>query len=206
LFESISLPLLVMISIPLALVGVFLAFWIMGSTFDSSARIGLVLLFGIVVNNAILLASRFRTEASLILRAKLGGDPEAEAALFPGLRKQLGGSDLNLLDPAERAPLLRRAVARGTRIRMRSILLTSSTTVVGLAPLLIHFGESKGTDIWENLALSSIGGLVSSTVLLVLVMPPLYYAVIRTKWAVTGLLDRVRNRMRRRAPEVGQPA
>ncbi len=55
--------------------------------FDSSAQIGLVLLFGVVVNNAILLVSRFRTEVALILKAKLGGDPEREAALFPGSRR-----------------------------------------------------------------------------------------------------------------------
>ncbi len=42
--------------------------------------------------------------------------------------------------------------------------------------------ESRGPDIWENLALSSIGGLISSTILLLLVLPPLYYIVIRIKW------------------------
>jgi HAE1 family hydrophobic/amphiphilic exporter-1 len=182
LFESASLPLLVLTSLPMALTGVFLAFWLMDSTFDSSARIGLVLLFGIVVNNAILLVSRFRTECALVLKARLGGDPEAQAGLFPGLKKRLGGTDLYRLPPAERAGLLRRAVARGTRVRLRSILLTSGTTIVGLAPLLIRFGESEGQDIWENLALSSIGGLVSSTVLLLLAMPALYYVSIRVKW------------------------
>ena len=49
-----------------------------------------MLVFGVVVNNAILLVSHFRTECALILRAKLGGDPCAEAALFPGHQKQLG--------------------------------------------------------------------------------------------------------------------
>ena len=58
-----------------------------------TARIGLILLFGIVVNNAILLVSRFWTEAGLILKAKLGGDPEPEAALFRDQSKRLGGSD-----------------------------------------------------------------------------------------------------------------
>jgi len=197
LFESVSLPVLVLLSLPLALSGVFTAFWVREATFDSSARIGLVLLFGIVVNNAILLVSRFRTEASLILRARLGGDPEGNAALFPGLRKQLGGSDLIRIPASERAALLRRAVARGTQVRLRSILLTSSTTIVGLIPLLVKFGQSEGQDIWENLALSSIGGLVSSTVLLVLALPPLYYACIRIKWGALGILSFVRRRLRR---------
>lgn len=184
LFESVSLPILVLLSLPLAMIGVFLAFWWTDSSFDSSARIGLVLLFGIVVNNAILLVSRFRQEAAMILKAKLGGDPESEAALFAGMRKQLGGSNLRMLPGSERADLLRRAVARGTRIRLRSILLTSSTTIVGLAPLLIKFGDAEGQDIWENLALSSIGGLVSSTILILLFLPPLYYFSIRFLWVM----------------------
>jgi Cu/Ag efflux pump CusA len=156
-----------------------------------------VLLFGIVVNNAILLASRFRTEAVLILKGKLGGDPEAEAARFPGMRKTLGGSDLWRLPPAERPALLRRAVARGVRVRLRSILLTSGTTVAGLAPLLIHFGEREGRDIWENLALTSIGGLVSSTVLILIALPATYYLAIRCKWVAQRMLGWVGRTLRR---------
>jgi len=195
LFESLELPLIVMSSILTALIVVFIVFWLARAEFDSSARVGLVLLFGIVVNNAILLVSRYRYEAGQILRLRLGEELSERAALFPGLRKQLGGSDLRRLPPEEAAPLLRRAVARGTRIRLRSILLTSFTTIFGLAPLLIQipelggmgfwgkaqalaisifsFSKPENPDIWYNLALSSIGGLLSSTVLLLLVMPPL---------------------------------
>jgi HAE1 family hydrophobic/amphiphilic exporter-1 len=209
LFESVSLPLMVLISLPMALLGVFLAFWITDSSFDSSARIGLILLFGVVVNNAILLVSRFRTEAALILKARLGGDPEGEGALFPGLRKQLGGSDLRRLPRSERPRLLRRAVARGTRVRLRSIFLTSSTTIVGLAPLLVKFRESESEDIWENLALSSIGGLITSTILIVLALPPLYYAVIRFRWGAErffGWMGQGARRVFRRGEPAGEPA
>ncbi|MFQ5599051.1 MAG: efflux RND transporter permease subunit, partial [Candidatus Krumholzibacteriia bacterium] len=208
LFESTTLPVLVLFALPMALVGVFVAFWITGDTFDSSARIGLILLFGIVVNNAILLASRFRHESSLILKAKLGGDPEARAALFPGFRKLLGGSDLYVLDGKERPALLRRAVARATRIRLRSILLTSGTTIVGLAPLLIPMpdvlsrvfgdGQTEGKDIWENLALTSIGGLVSSTVLLIFTLAPLYYMFVRLWWLLRRAREALSARIARR--------
>mgnify|MGYP002624384535 FL=1 len=202
LFESVSLPLLVLTSLPMALVGVFILFWQTDTTFDSSARIGLVLLFGIVVNNAILLVSRFRSEAALILKDKLGGDPESDHGLFPGMRKQMGGSDLRFLPEGEdRAALLRRAVARGTRVRLRSILLTSGTTIAGLLPLLINFGEtaSDGQDIWENLALSSIGGLVSSTVLILIGIPALYYVSVRTHWWVRRLGSALLGLFRRKA-------
>ncbi|MCA9759786.1 MAG: efflux RND transporter permease subunit, partial [Candidatus Eisenbacteria bacterium] len=182
LFESISLPILVMLSLPMALVGVVVLFWLTSSDFDSSARIGLVLLFGIVVNNAILLVSRFRHEAESILRLKLGGEPAKSRSLLPGLTKQLGGSDLGIFPPAERVDLLKRAVARGTRIKLRSILLTTGTTLVGLLPLLRFRDETEGRDIWVNLALSSTGGLASSLVLILLMVPVLYTLFVRLGW------------------------
>ncbi|MEJ2722705.1 MAG: efflux RND transporter permease subunit [bacterium] len=175
----------------MALVGGFVAFWIMDSPFDSSARIGLILLFGIVVNNAILLVTRFRTEASLILKAKLGVDPAQQLALFPSTRTQPGGTDLWVLPGSERAVLLRRAVGRATRIRLRSILLTSGTTIVGLAPLLISFRQTEDKDIWENLALASIGGLASSTILILFAIPALYYTCVRCGWLWRALWARL---------------
>jgi len=182
LFESLSLPVLVMSSVPMALVGVFLLFWWTSTSFDSSARIGLVLLFGIVVNNAILLASRYRHEAAAILKERLGGDPEAELSLMPKFRKQVGGSDLARAGKEARLDLLRRAVARGTHIRMRSILLTSGTTIIGLLPLLLFQDDGEGQDIWVNLAMASIGGLSSSLILILLCVPILYTLSVRIGW------------------------
>jgi len=217
LFESIALPTLVLASLPMAGIGVVLIFAWSTVPFDSSAQIGLILLFGIVVNNAILLVSRFRHEAALVLRAKLGGDPEADAGILPGTRKQLGGSDLFLLSAEERGPLLRRAVARATMIRLRSILLTSGTTIVGLIPLLVSYQEipwtvfgvelpfelswmdDRNQDIWENLALSSVGGLVSSTILLLLALPPLYFGFVWTGWQIRRLREWVGRSVRRGA-------
>ena len=204
LFESTTLPFLVLTSLPMALVGVFVIYWQTGAEFDSSAQIGLVLLFGVVVNNAILLVSRFRTEIALILKARLGGDPERDGALFPGSRRPLGGSHLFFLPGKERVKLLRLAVIEGTRVRLRSILLTSGTTIVGLLPLLVQIErvpwklpwlgvelpftlewlDTTNQDIWQNLALTSIGGLLSSTALIILVLPALYYASVRVGWGL----------------------
>lgn len=204
LFESVGLPFLVLVSVPMGLVGVAIAFWLTHSTFDSSAQIGLILLFGVVVNNAILLVSRFRTEATLILNARLPGDPSERASLFPRMRKQLGCIDLWQLGSDERCVALRRAVARATRIRLRSILLTSGTTIAGLAPLLVHLNNSGDKDIWENLALASIGGLAASTILLIIAFPPLYYYCVRLRWVWRRLwawMGRVATRIRRRRGE-----
>ncbi|HEX6789847.1 MAG TPA: efflux RND transporter permease subunit, partial [Candidatus Krumholzibacteria bacterium] len=196
---------LILLAIPMSLVGVAVIFWLTHSVFDSSAQIGLVLLFGVAVNNAILLASRYRTEATLILKARLGEDPELSTSLFPPLRRTPGGKDMDMLPREERVPLLMRAVARGSRVRMQSIFLTSGTTIVGMAPLLVHLNEGADKDIWENLALASIGGLTSSMILALLITPVVYTTSIRLTWRMRELRDRIAARWRRRSasPEPG---
>lgn len=188
LFESFTLPFLVLISVPMALSGVVGLFWASGSSFDSSARIGLVLLFGIVVNNAILLINRFRLQVREILEET----PPPEY-LVPRTGRP-GGLDLWRLPGSDRCAILRTAICTGMRIQLRSILLTSGTTIAGLLPLLIQIRErtQQGRDIWENLALSSIGGLVSSTVLLVAAMPALYWVFTRLGWVILRLWEKAR--------------
>ncbi len=205
MMESLSLPFLILLAIPMSLVGVFVIFWLTHSVFDSSARIGLVLLFGVAVNNAILLVSRYRTEATLILKSKLGKDPELATSLFPPLRRNCGGSDLWVLPAGERVALLKRAVARGSRVRMRSILLVSGTTIVGLAPLLVHMNDTADKDIWENLSLATIGGLTSSTILILLVTPAVYTSCIRLGWQCRRAAAWLKRKTSRRAARI-EPA
>jgi len=181
MFESFFLPLLVLQSIPMALVGVGAIFWATGSEFDSSAKIGLILMFGIVVNNAILLVNRFRLQVREIIAEEGIGEE-----LVPAKRR-LGGFDLWRLPGDDRQRILRRAIVDGTRIQMRSILLTSGTTIAGLLPLLYKHDTTGGKDIWENLALSSIGGLTSSTVLILSAIPALYWITTRWGWGLARL-------------------
>jgi len=189
LFESVTLPFLVLLAVPMALSGVVAIFWATGAAFDSSAKIGLVLLFGIVVNNAILLVNRFRLQ----VRELVADGAYPPAAVPP--KDRLGGVDLWRLPGVEGRRLLRRAICEGTRIQLRSILLTSGTTVAGLIPLLVQITDSgQGRDIWENLALSSIGGLVSGTVLIIGAMPALYWALSRVGWGLMRLWQRMRGR------------
>jgi HAE1 family hydrophobic/amphiphilic exporter-1 len=177
LFESLTLPVLVLLAVPMALTGVVGVFWATDSAFDSSARIGLVLLFGIVVNNAILLVNRYRLRVRELVESTAGDGGRLPA------KARLGGVDLWRLDNPLRKRVLREAICSGTRIQLRSILLTSGTTVAGLLPLLVRITETtQGKDIWENLALSSIGGLVSSTVLILCGLPALYWIGTRCGW------------------------
>ncbi|MFT5784622.1 MAG: HAE1 family hydrophobic/amphiphilic exporter-1 [Candidatus Krumholzibacteriia bacterium] len=189
MFESFALPALVLLAVPMAMVGVGGIFWGTGAEFDSSAKIGLILMFGIVVNNAILLVNRFRIQMREIVEDEAipTGDGDGEVPA----KRRLGGFDLWRLPTAERQRILRKSIVDGTRIQMRSILLTSGTTIAGLLPLLYKKDASAGKDIWENLALSSIGGLGSSTVLILMGIPALYWMFTRWGWGFARLFSKM---------------
>jgi HAE1 family hydrophobic/amphiphilic exporter-1 len=137
LFESLRQPLTVLLAVPMALVGVFLIFFYTGASFTREAYVGIIMMGGVVVNNAILLVDH-----------------------------------INHLRRVEGMTLMP-ATLRGTLERVRPILMTSATTVLGLLPLVL-FSESANENIWNALAYALIGGLASSTVLVLTVTPALY--------------------------------
>ncbi len=143
LYESLLQPFLVMFSIPLALIGVFLGFFIADFPFDSTAYIGLILLFGVVVNNAIILVDH------------------TNAYLRKGFSPQ-------------------QAAVKGALERIRPIFITSSTTVMGMLPLVI-FHRGAQADIWTTLALCVVGGLTASAMLVPFIIPSLMVVLGQAK-------------------------
>ena len=137
-FERLIDPLLVMASVPVALVGVVPVLLLTGTTLNIQSVMGLVMLVGIVVNNAIVLV-----DAINLLRRE--------------------GRDVAS------------AVAEAGRQRLRPILMTTTTTVLGLLPLSLGIGP--GAEIQAPLAHVVIGGLVASTLVTLLLVPTLYVAV-----------------------------
>ena len=138
LYESFILPFFIMLAVPLALIGVFVAFVVAKAPFDPTAYIGVILLSGIVVSNSILLVDHIN------------------------LRRRQG---LGLLE----------AVVRGTKDRVRPIFMTTATTIFGMLPLLLIGAEANKRQIWSSLALCTVGGLTSSTILVFVVLPVLYF-------------------------------
>jgi len=138
LFESLRQPLAVLLTVPMALIGVFMIFFYARATFTREAYIGVIMMGGIVVNNAILLVDHINR-----------------------VRRE---SDRTLRD----------AILQGTLERVRPILMTTSTTVFGLLPLVL-FAESRDANIWNALAYTLIGGLLSSTIFVLTTTPSLYY-------------------------------
>ena len=142
-FESLKDPFIIMFSIPFAAIGVIGALLLTGTPMSLPAGIGVVLLAGLVVNNAILLVDYTNT-----------------------LRRR---DKLPLWDAIETAG----------RTRLRPILMTSITTILGLTPMALGFGE--GSEMQAPMARVVIGGLASST-LITLVLVPTVYSLFEGGW------------------------
>ncbi len=147
LFESLLQPLCVLLTVPMALIGVFLTFFLANVTFTREAYIGVIMMGGIVVNNAILLVdhvNRKRQEGTLSLQE---------------------------------------SILQGTLERVRPILMTTTTTVLGLLPLVLLSEGGADSRIWNALAYALIGGLLSSTLFVLTTTPALYFLFERKKEA-----------------------
>ncbi len=141
-FESLIHPFTILLTIPLAVVGSILIFFIAGKTLNIMALIGIIMLAGIAVNNSIILVDRIN---QLIKE----GNTRREAILMAGQQ------------------------------RIRPIFMTSITTILALLPLTFGFGESAS--LRSPMALAVIGGLITSTLLTLVVIPCVYDLLDRTK-------------------------
>jgi HAE1 family hydrophobic/amphiphilic exporter-1 len=135
-YESLRDPFIIMFSVPVAAIGVVLSLMLTGTSFSMQAYIGIIMLAGIVVSNAILLVDYINT-----------------------LRRRDGMP-------------LRDAVELGGRTRLRPILMTSIATMLGLVPMAIGVGE--GGELQAPLARVVIGGLLTSTLVTLVLVPAIY--------------------------------
>ena len=142
LFESTLHPFTVMFSVPLAGVGVIFGFYILGEPLSVMAYIGIIMLGGIAVNDAIILVDRINQ----LRQAGMG---------------------------------LREAILQGGQDRLRPIMMTSATTILALLPMAIGFGE--GAKLRAPMAIAVIAGLVTSTLMTLLVIPTMYELIDRIR-------------------------
>ncbi|MDR2461373.1 MAG: efflux RND transporter permease subunit [Deltaproteobacteria bacterium] len=140
-FEQLRSPLVVMFSIPFAAIGVIWAHFLTNISFNINSFIGVIMLAGIVVNNAIILVDH----ANLLRRR----------------------------DGMELIP----ALLETGRRRLRPILMTTLTTILGLLPMALGLGEGDESQI--PLGRSVIGGLLSSSFITLFVIPCVYFLFFR---------------------------
>jgi HAE1 family hydrophobic/amphiphilic exporter-1 len=134
-FESLLHPFVIMFTFPFAMIGVILTLLLTGQTISVIVLIGVIMLAGIVVNNAIVLVD-----------------------FINQLRRSGKG--------------LHEAIMEAGQTRLRPILMTTSTTVLGLLPMAIGFGE--GAEIRAPMAITVIGGLIAGTVVTLVLVPLIY--------------------------------
>ena len=146
-YESLRDPFVILFSIPMALIGVGVLLWLTQTALSAPVLLGVILLAGIVVNNAILLVQYV----------------------------EIARHEQNL--PVQRA------VVEAGAVRMRPILMTTTTTVLGMLPLALGLGE--GSELMQPLAIAVCGGLTVSTILTLIVVPCAYLVV-------HGLADRLK--------------
>ncbi len=139
-FESLLHPFIIIFTIPLAIIGVIIYLWVAGIPLSVVVFLGMIMLAGIVVNNAIVLVDYINH-----LRRQ-------------GLSKE-------------------EAIVQAGKIRLRPILMTASTTVLGLLPMALGFGE--GAEIRTPMAVTVIVGLIFSTVLTLVVIPTVYHLMVK---------------------------
>lgn len=137
-FESFILPFIIIGSIPLALVGIVFGLIVFNQAVDVMVMIGLILLAGVVVNNAIVLIDFIQLTI-------------------------------------ERGSKRREAVVESCRTRLRPILMTTMTTVLGMLPMSLGIGE--GSEVYRGMAITVMLGLTFSTLLTLVVIPVLFTIV-----------------------------
>jgi hydrophobic/amphiphilic exporter-1 (mainly G- bacteria), HAE1 family len=145
-FESLLHPFTILTTIPFAIVGSILAFFMMGQTLNIMAVIGIIMLVGIAVNNSILLVDR-------------------------------------ILQIQEEGVMRREAIMQAGQQRIRPILMTTLTTILAMLPLTFGFGESAS--LRAPMAVAVIGGLITSTIMSLVVIP-----------CVFDVFDRLKDRFR----------
>ncbi|MCZ2152851.1 MAG: efflux RND transporter permease subunit, partial [Bryobacterales bacterium] len=135
-FESFRDPFIILFSIPVAAVGVVFILMVTNTSVTIQALLGMIVLVGIVVNNAIVLVDYINQ-----------------------LRRDHGMK-------------LHESVIHAGQDRLRPIIMTTATTVLGLVPMAIGIGE--GAELQAPLARVIIGGLTASTMITLLLIPVLY--------------------------------
>lgn len=139
-FSSFKNAALVMLNVPFAMIGGFVALFLTQQTLSVPALIGFIALFGVAVQNGVIMVS-------YIMQLQKRGYPVVDA------------------------------IVEGAAVRLRPVLMTALVAIVGLLPKM--FSQGTGAEVQRPLATVVLGGLVSSTLLTLIVLPAVYMLLNR---------------------------
>lgn len=169
-FERFDQPFLIMLLFPFCIIGAVVALSIFNSSMSIVSILGIVSLIGMLVNNGIVIADY----------ANLARKRDREKLLtMKGLEFDEYTDTLGMLSYREEKAILDRETAEGSASRLRAILMTTLTTVLGVIPMAVAKGE--GAEIYAPLGQVIMGGLATSMILTLYIMPTYYYLLERGK-------------------------
>lgn len=145
MFGNIREAGIVLLNVPFAIIGGIAALWITGTNFSISAGIGFIALFGICIQNGVILIQVFKKNLQKVKR-----------------------HEFNI-------HTLREAITLGVQERVRPVVMTAMMAALGLLPAALSHGI--GSETSRPLAIVVIGGLITATILTLLVFPLFFYAI-----------------------------
>ncbi len=143
MFGNIKDAGMVLLNVPFALIGGIAALLLSGTNFSISAGIGFIALFGICIQNGVILISVFKTNLQKIKKSEFTQHS------------------------------LENAITEGVRSRVRPVVMTALMAAIGLMPAALSHGI--GSETSKPLAIVVIGGLITATILTLLVFPLFFY-------------------------------
>ena len=150
-FGNLTGPLVVMLTIPFGLIGgVWLVDWL-GFNLSVAVAVGFIALAGLAAEIGVLVLTFIDHAVARLREGRAEGEPLTREELF-------------------------RAAVDGTAARVRPIAMTTTSTIVGLLPIM--WGSGTGSDVMQRIAAPMVGGLVSVTILCLLVLPVIYAMVL----------------------------
>jgi Cu(I)/Ag(I) efflux system membrane protein CusA/SilA len=161
-FGNVAAPAVVMLSVPFALVGGFwLVYWY-GFNISVAVAVGFIALAGVAVETGVLVLTFIEESVSARRKEKI-------AAYDSGEVTERGLSDEEIV----------RAVNDGTSQRVRPVVMTATSTIVGLLPIM--FSTGTGSDVMQRIAAPMVGGMLTTTLLCLLILPVIYTYVLQFK-------------------------
>ncbi|MDQ6991052.1 MAG: CusA/CzcA family heavy metal efflux RND transporter [Mariprofundaceae bacterium] len=151
-FRNFTSPIVVMLSIPFALIGGFWLVWYLGYNMSVAVAVGFIALAGVSAEIGVLVMT-FIDQSVAKIRAEKNGHLTSDEIM--------------------------QAVASGTTQRVRPIAMTATAVIAGLVPIM--FGQGTGSDVMQRIAAPMIGGMFTATVLSLLVLPVIYGLVLQWK-------------------------
>ena len=151
-FGNLMAPVVVMMSVPFSLIGGFWLVWYLGFNLSVAVAVGFIALAGVAAEIGVLVLTFIDQEVAA-KRAEQGGKLTVQA--------------------------LREAVQHGVAKRVRPIAMTATATTAGLVPILL--GSGTGSDVMQRIAAPMVGGMITTTLLSLIVLPVIYGMILQIK-------------------------